>query len=176
MRPVQRRGVIRIVDSKRGLSADAGHLWAQQDVGAWGFPGDMVIRSRLHQVMHHNRPKGARQSSPGQSGAAKPRSAALGQRSPKRPKPQPGRNKMMHVRVALHAEDGDRRQPHRVDRACRSACVPSVALACDWASNGANRATREAVWAPEAAASWSLPRFSGHWSSRQAGRKRIASR
>ena len=63
-----------------------------------------------------------------------------------------------------------------VDRACRSAYVLSVSRVRHSSSIGPNHGAQEAVWAPEAAASWSLPRFSGPWSSRQVGRKRIASR
>ncbi len=40
-----------------------------------------------------NRPEGACTIQPGASEAAQPRSVALGRRSPKPSKPQPGRNK-----------------------------------------------------------------------------------
>ncbi len=62
------------------------------------------------------------------------------------------------------------------DRAFRSVYAPVVPLLRHWTSFGPNREAREAVWASEAAAFGSLPRLSGRCSSRQAGRKRIASR
>ena len=63
-----------------------------------------------------------------------------------------------------------------VDRACRPVYVLSVSLVRHWPPFGANRAAQEAVWAPEAAASWSLPRLSGPRSTRLTEGKRIASR
>ncbi len=62
------------------------------------------------------------------------------------------------------------------DRACRSVYAPVVPLLRHWTSFGPNRGAREGVWASEAAAFGSLPRLSRRWSSRHAGRKRIASR
>ena len=63
-----------------------------------------------------------------------------------------------------------------VDRACRSAYALRVSLVRHSSSIGANRAAREAVWASEAAASWSLPRLSGPRSTGLTEGKRIASR